>query len=159
MYKRQKGFLPLLAHLFGLLILVYPTFGIIIYAIPKIFGSAGLEALIYLLTSILLLVFPLSIGWLLLSLFPYIRISEDGISYMTSPITTKKMKWEEFSFLYEFRNGYGALVIDSKENRLKNMLSLHKTFGLLTGIIDPIILLTPDTVSKVRRGTPKFSKQ
>lgn len=158
MYKRQKGALPLITQVLGLFILVYPTFGIFFYAIPKIFRSSGLELMILTITSILLLSFPLSLGWIILFLFPHIKIFEDGIGFMTSPITTKKMKWDEFTFLHEFRNGYGALVMSREGNKLINFLSLYKLYGLFTGVIDPAILLTPDTVSGIRQIAQKFSK-
>jgi len=157
MYKRQKGMLPLVSQLLGLFILVYPTFGILFYAIPKIFTSAGVETFIILITSILLLSFPLSIGTIILFLFPHVKILEDGISFMTSPITTKKMLWDEFEYLHEFRNGFGALVIRSRKS-VYIFLNINKIHGLLTRVIDPVILLTPDTIKNIRQVTKKFSR-
>ena len=158
MYRRQKGFLPLISQVMGLLIVVYPTFAIIFYAVPRIFSSIGVEALLILLASILLVSFPLSIGWIILNSFPHIKIFQDGIGLLTSPITTKRMTWDEFELLHEFGNGYGALVIRSNKNITMNWFSLNKIYGLLTGIIDPVILLSPDTVSSIRQLTKNFSR-
>ena len=148
MYKRQKGIVPFVSQILGLFILVYPTFSILFYAIPKLFRSNGIETLAILSATALLLFFPLSLGWLILLLFPRIKVFEDGIGFMTSPVTTKKIIWGEISFLHEFGNGYGALVIPSENRKLIN---INKIYGLATGIIDPIILLTPDTIAHIRR--------
>lgn len=157
MYKRQKGMLPFVSNIFGLFILVYPTFGVLFYSIPKIFTSNGMEAVSTLLATALLLSFPLSIGWLLLFLFPMLKVFDYGIRYMTSPITTRLLTWDNVDFLHVFNNGYGALVIRSGENSLLYGLSINKLYGLITGIIDPVILLSPKTVDMLRKNIDRFS--
>lgn len=157
MYKRQKGTLPFISQLLGLFILVYPTFGILFYAIPKILKGIGTETIATLLATVLLLSFPLSIGWLLLFLFPRVKFFNNGVRYMTSPVTTKLIKWDDVDFLHIFKNGYGALVIRSCGSILFSGFWVNKFYGLATGVIDPIILLSPYTVDLLRKSIDRFS--
>jgi hypothetical protein len=147
MFKNQKGLLPFLCKVAGLIIVVYPTFIILVNSVYEIFSSSTLiDIVARSIATGLVLLFPISIGWFLLNLFPGIKMLDVGIKYMSSPISTRLVRWDEIESLCVFKNGYGALIIQKKGLSIFNGLYFNKIYGLMTGILDPVIFLAPSTL-------------
>jgi hypothetical protein len=143
MFIRQKGVLFLFSRLFGIATIVYPSFAILMIFLPKLFARNNrAEFLVYFLFVLSMVLFPVGIGWLLLNLFPAIKVSDAGIKHTIWPLTTHLITWENIESIRRFKNGYGALVVQQKSIYWGSMWS-NKLYGLIVGIIDPVIFLSP----------------
>jgi len=88
MYKSQKGFFPFICTIAGLMLFVYPTFIALVNGIYKLYSDFSFANLILrILASLLVLSFPLGISFFLLKMFPKIRVFEDGIQYLSFPLS------------------------------------------------------------------------
>jgi hypothetical protein len=151
MFKEQKGFFPFICKIFGLILFVYPPFVALIEYIPKLYSSFTLENVsISILASATFLLFPIWISLFLLKMFPKIQITEQGIKYLSFPIQTKLIKWDEMEGLVRFRNGFAALIFDKKGLILLNGLYYYKLYGMIVKAYKPVIILSPNILTQTQ---------
>ena len=149
MFKGQNGLYPAITTVAGLVLFVYPTFVVLVNAIYNMASDFALaNVLTTFLASIIVLLIPIEISLFLLKMFPSIRANEIGVRYFSFPLSIRVIRWEEIESLTYFQNGYAALILQKKGLTLLNGLYFHKLYGMMLGVIDPIILLAPNILDQ-----------
>lgn len=152
-WARQKGLLPILTKLLGTLSLAFYFFGVAaaIYAMmiePAIWHEENVAQIV--VTLILALLIPAPFGFpgpILVSMYPDIRLTPQGIQYRYLRLFGGTIHWEEVDNLTKTRRfaRYDALIIDRPGFNLFTTkgLWLNTYHGLIFGIfIEPVLLLS-----------------
>ncbi len=149
MFTNQKGSFPFVSKITGLIIFVYPTFMVMGYSIREMFIDFTAENIfLRFLAAALVLFFPLWIGQFLLNMFPKIKITEQGVKYLSFPLIIRLIKWDEIESLVYFRNGYAALILQKRGFILLNGLYYNKLYGMIVRAFDPVIFIAPNISSQ-----------
>jgi hypothetical protein len=144
MYKRQKGLFPIASTVLGMLIL----FGIFIFGLDFFINLLKEETQITTFTVItallyvFLILFPFSlIAGFLVSLFPEIRLTSQGVRYRWGLIYDT-IKWDEIENLVELKNRTVLLSIRRKGISLLR-LYYQRIVGYYLKHEYPVLLLSP----------------
>lgn len=152
MFYTQKGFLPRLAVVLGIIIPAVFFARIAMYSIPmylklidaREFSIILGEGIKYFVLSILYLVIPVYVGVFLSGLFPLIRLSKRGVEYKYfGGIIKKIILWSEVEAVKKLNNGYWAILINRRGFPLFNGLYMNEFYGRLMRCGYPVILLSP----------------
>lgn len=153
MYKRQDGLLPLLSKTLGLLLLGTTAIVCLRLAVDSVmhgrttaiqYGaldfifdvSAGITFGVLLMSPIWLL------GMLLLSMFPQIRLTNEGLKYRVIR-RQRLIRWREIEKLIELRNGVTAITISRTGSHLLNGLYFNSICGFMIRHEKPVVFLAP----------------
>lgn len=159
MYQTQKGFWPTLTFILGMLIggaiflvMVFFLFNMILTTVQMIsLGFFLPSSLVRYLTLFLFYSFLLLVGYVFMAFFPAVRLSEDGLEYRTLFIR-RKVNWVDMVSLENTRwpkRAKALVIIRKRKNVLRyiyeNTILLYpnQTHGLMAGVHEPVILLTP----------------
>jgi len=151
-YYRQRGFLPTI--LFGVGISIHLIFigGTLPYLFGALFSMFSGTFTVFTFLSLLELVFgmiglvwsiPLIIGTFLVSAFPKIRITNEGIEICTYLIFRSRFKWNEIAGVVKLPKGYKAITISRPGFPLINGLYSSKIYGDIVKSNLPVILISP----------------
>jgi hypothetical protein len=154
MFYKQKGFWPAFTLVAGGLLAIYFLLVILLYIVNFIILAEILPVtpgmIIRVLLSSLLYFIFVFLGYLLMSLFPSVRVTADGIEYKTL-FVLRKIAWNEIVNLSEARwpKGTKAVIFIRKRESafrylLENSIGLYpnQTHGLLVGVHEPIVAFT-----------------
>ena len=149
MFTSQKGLFPFVSKITGLIIFVYPTLMVIAYSVRELFIDFTAENIfLRFLAATLVLFFPLWISLFLLNMFPKIKLTEQGIKYLSFSLTIRLIKWDEVESLVYFRNGYAALILQKRGFILLNGLYYNKLYGMIVRAFDPVIFVAPNILDQ-----------
>jgi hypothetical protein len=149
MFKNQKGFFPVISKVLGLIIFAYPTFIVLVNTIHDVYSNFTLsDTILRLIADMIVLVIPIWVSQFLLSLFPSIKITEQGVKYLSFPIRTNLIKWDEIDSIVRFRNGYAAVVFNKKGFIILNGLYYNKIYGMIIKAFDPVIFLSSNILNQ-----------
>lgn len=81
-------------------------------------------------------------------MFPKIKLTEQGIKYLSFPLTIRLIKWDEVESLVYFRNGYAALILQKKVLSVLNGLYYNKLYGMIVRAFDPVIFIAPNILEQ-----------
>lgn len=171
MYKVQRGALPFIASLFGAFLLVLGMFVSLNFAIPDVMGYvsqrpfSAANLAVDILANVITMLFMLSplwfIGAFLVSLFPEIRLVENGVKYRVL-VFTGILKWREIDHVIRLRNDYVAVTINRKGLYFLNGLYFNRLQGIFIRHEQPVLLLAPgledreallqEIVGRIRNG-------
>jgi hypothetical protein len=151
-YANQKGMLPLITSLLGILIpcaffinaisILFPGFASSIDS--KSFDFVIIKTIELLVGLALYLFFPFLFGIFFSGLFPAINVDKNGLKYKyLGGLIQKKIKWKEIDRYVEIPLGFTAIVINRPGFTLFNGLYWNRIYGRLLGIGRPVILLSP----------------
>jgi hypothetical protein len=149
MFKNQKGFFPVISKVLGLIIFVYPTFIVLVNTIHDVYSNFTLsDTILRVIADMIVLIIPIWVSQFLLSLFPSIKITKQGIKYLSFPIRTNLIKWDEIDSIVRFQNGYAAIVFNKKGFIILNGLYYNKIYGMIIKAFDPVILLSSNVLNQ-----------
>mgnify|MGYP002067116632 CR=1 FL=1 len=145
MYRQQNGFFPTLCRFFGLIMI----------SISMIFLVPGLIPLLYpqvLLGNMLANtsgVFPscFIFGMFFISLFPRLRLTENGVRYRFM-FFTGTIRWEEIKHISQARNGIILISIYRKGFFLFNGLFFQGLLAWFIGNDFPLLLISSSLVQR-----------
>ena len=151
-YSNQRGFLPTVLYIVGLLIhLVFiggtsPYFFEAILSIAS--GGFSLTTLGNLIEAVFVMVglvwsIPLIIGSFFVSAFPAIGITNNGIETRTYFFFRSRITWKEIDSVITLPKGYRAIAIRRPGLPLINGLYSNKIYGDIVRSHLPVILLSP----------------
>lgn len=152
MFAKQKGVLPMMLFIVGLIIHMVSIVFTIPYIVPEILQFFSTEPFLDAsLTTIKFLAFmigfvwsvPLLIGSFFVSAFPEIRVTEKGIEYRSYKFIRSFLKWSEIDGVVPLKKGYKALKISRKGFVLINGLYSNQIYGAVVKVKKPVILLSP----------------
>lgn len=169
MYYRQKGFLPIITRISGLLSILY-------FVVAATFGFSTLveeeiQIWISLVVSMVVFLIPSIFGLWLISLFPDFRIVDGGVKYKYLEIFKGFITWDEIEEINEINSnwifrGSIALVISRKGYSFfrRKGLFLQSTHGMLVNSEYPILLLSrglktrQEIIDQITKNTGKTQK-
>ena len=138
---KPRGFLPNLAALLGLLI---PGCSFILFlpSISKLFRyeASFLENSGVLVFSMIILGFPIFWGLFFSGLFPFIKITQQGIAYCYLEFFGGVVRWNEIEAV-SVRKDFLLIRISRSGLPIFNGLYFNKFYGRLFKIGDPILLV------------------
>lgn len=151
MYSIQKGVLPRLTGIIGL---VLPIFVLLLdmdyilknisTRIPELMGNSTKPVwLVVLMFLFVTMFFPIYFGMLLASIFPAIEIRRDGIKFTFWEFFGSKINWDEIDSLVYYTNGNIILLIDKRGFPLFNGLYFNDLLAKRFRSHLPIIILSP----------------
>lgn len=154
---KQRGFLPNILYIVGLLIHLIFIGGTLPYfftAMASIFSDgltlrtmgASLELAIGMIGLVWSI--PLIIGSFFVNAFPNIRITENGLECCTYIFFCSRFKWSEIDGVMELSKGYKAITISRSGFALINGLYSNKIYGDIVKSKLPVILLSPNLEDK-----------
>jgi hypothetical protein len=142
MYKRQRGLLPFILRLGGLVAILQSMITLIVWVPRALFHQnvpANYDPIIVIITD-----FPiyLVMGLLLLSVFPEIRLTPDGLKYRVVAIYGL-IKWSEIESVEQIK--YEMIRIAIKRDGLSyfNGLFFQRIIGWYMRHEYPVLLLSP----------------
>jgi len=153
MYSYQKGTLPLFTTFLGMFI---PSI-FFIYALktllPHFVKSINAQPINIIIENTISLIIGLVLYWTLpiffgvffSGIFPAIRITEKGISFIyLGGLVRGLILWNEIEKLRKLPYGYLALIIDRPGLPLLNGLYMSSIYGRLIRTYKPVIILSPN---------------
>ena len=152
MYHRQKGRLPRLARLLGLLL---PGIYILLTArfIPEYYASFFADAtsanafqyfLLLTYFSVGLYLWPILVALLCFSIFPQIAIDDPGLKYRYLHFFNGRIRWQEIEKIVIYPNGIAALIISRRGMSLFNGLYMFRVHALLVHLPGPVLLVSSE---------------
>jgi len=149
MYKIQKGILPSILRIVGAVLILYSMlifFKVMVWPIWQGNQSSIFEQMIiFSTTSIPFFVF----GFLLISVFPEVRLSQEGLRYRVL-LFYGMVRWNEFYNLVEMKNGVILLSVNRKGLFFFNGLLVQRFIGYILRHEYPVILLAPGLEQRER---------
>lgn len=137
-YLKQKGFLPFAISTIGLFLHTFFILGTLVFVLPYAIHDYLKEPLIIAFLDILVFVLlwlcfiisiPILGGAILVSAFPEIRLTDQGIECRIYKIFKKTIKWGEVQEIRDLPNNFKALVINRRGFFLFNGLYENKLYG------------------------------
>jgi len=157
MYSYQKGILPLLTTFIGIFI---PSV-FFIYALktllPLYAKSINEQPLNVVIENTISLIIGLALYWALpfffgvffSGIFPAIRITEKGVSFIyLGGLFRGLILWNEIEKLRDLPYEYLALTINRSGFSLFNGLYMNSLYGRLIRAYKPVILLSPNLINR-----------
>ena len=151
-FNKQRGFLPSILYVTGLLVhlaIIGGTSPFLFSTISAItsdeFNSHKAISIVQLIIGMIGLVWsiPLIIGSFFVSVFPDMRVTEDGIEYCVYGIFRSRLKWNEINSVLQLPRGYRAIAISRAGSTLFNGLYTNKIFGDIVKSNLPVVLISP----------------
>jgi hypothetical protein len=152
MFKKQRGVIPYLTFIIATIVLVFAALVSLNFAIPDIidhamrrpFSAVDLvfEALINLVTALFLLSPLWFVGGFLASLFPELRLVDEGVK-CRSIVFTGIIKWSEIDHMIRLPNAYVALTIHRRGVSFMNGLYFNRVQGMIIRHERPVLLIAP----------------
>ncbi|SRR6266508_1955651 len=144
MYKIQKGILPVTLLIVGMITILYSMIVLFLFSAKLIFlGKFELPSDFEQQISFYLPAIPLLVlGLYLTTVFPWIRLSQEGLRYR-GLFFNGTVRWAEFNNIVELKNGIILLSISRKGFFPFRGLIFQRFTGILLRYEYPAILLAP----------------
>jgi hypothetical protein len=151
-YSKQKGFLPTVLFLTGVLIHLVFIGGTLPYLLLGMWAISSdgftplmLKSFVEMIAEMVGLVWsiPLVFGSFFVAAFPKIRTTSDGIETCAYLVFRSRIKWTEIDSIVSLPKGYKAIAIARPGHSLVNGLYSNKIYGDMIKSRLPVILISP----------------